>query len=206
MKKATVQLPDLNGHFGPAGNEKITILLLGAKSNHPLGTFAPDFPKTLKYVDIMTNELESDPKQESGFLGQTFFTRKDSKGSNEFVIISYWRSLTDVHRYAHGPTHKEAWKWWDSTIKSHNYIGFMHEVFEADKGKWESVYINFQPTLAGATTVLRKEGKLVSGAVGEEWICPLLEARGKLRTSNGRRGVGDTKEVEEMFKGNTYES
>jgi hypothetical protein len=82
----------------------------------------------------------------------------------------------------------------------------MHEVFEADKGMWESVYVNFQPTLLGSTTYLKKNGKLVSGEVSEEWISPLMDAaRGKLRTSMGRRGLGDKKEVvDSMFKGDTY--
>lgn len=82
----------------------------------------------------------------------------------------------------------------------------MHEVFEADKGMWEGVYINFQPTLLGKTTYLKKEGKMVGGEVAEEWISPLMDAsKGKLRTSNNRRGLGDKKEVvETMFKGDVY--
>lgn len=80
----------------------------------------------------------------------------------------------------------------------------MHEVYEADRGMYESIYINFQPTLAGATTVLTKDGKMADGTVGEEWVSPLLEARGKLRTSNGRRGVVDSEMVKEMFKNDIY--
>jgi hypothetical protein len=66
MKKTTVQLPNLAGEFGAPGSEKITILLLGAKSNHPMGTFAPDFPKVLGYLQKMSTELETDSKQDSG--------------------------------------------------------------------------------------------------------------------------------------------
>lgn len=204
-KKTTVQLPDLDGEFGKSGSEKIAVLLLGAKSNHPLGIFAPDFKTVGGLLSSMTKELENDPQQDSGFLGQTGFTRKAENGANEFVMISYWRSLGDVHRYAHGETHRDAWRWWEKTIKSHNYIGFMHEVYEADKGMWEGVYINFQPTLAGVTTILKKDGKLVGGEVGDQWISPLLEAKGELRTSNGRRGMKDKKEVvETMFRENVY--
>jgi hypothetical protein len=118
---------------------------------------------------------------------------------NEFLIISYWHSLADVHAFAHSPTHREAWRWWESTLKEHKHIGFMHEVFEADRGMWESVYVNLQPTLAGATTILKKGRDLVQGNVGDTWITPLLEARGKLRTSNGRRGGKEGKVEKEMF-------
>jgi hypothetical protein len=82
----------------------------------------------------------------------------------------------------------------------------MHEVFEADRGMWESVYINFQPTLLGATTFLKRDGKIVGGEVKEEWVSPLLDAnKGILRSSNGRRGTKDRKErVGDMFEGNAY--
>jgi hypothetical protein len=139
-------------------------------------------------------------------LGQTGFIRKDANGANENIFISYWRSLDDVHRFAHGPTHREAWRWWDATLMEHNHIGFMHEVFEADRGMWESVYINFQPTLLGATTFLKRDGKMVGGEVKEEWVSPLLDAnKGILRSSNGRRGERDRKErVGDMFEENAY--
>lgn len=219
--KTAVQLPDLDGKFGEPGSQKIAVLLLGAKSNHPLGTFAEGFGTTSKYMSQMIKELDFESRNETGckfraysiicsrsdkliVLGQTIFQRKDENGATELLLISYWRSLADVHRYAHGPIHTEAWKWWDSTIKSHNYIGFMHEVYEADRGMYESVYLNFQPTLAGATTILSRNGMMVDGKIGDEWVSPLLEARGKLRTSNGRRGVSDSEKVKDMFKVDIY--
>jgi hypothetical protein len=61
-----VQLTDLNGNFGRPGSEKIAVLLLGAKSNHPLGIFAPDFNTVGSYLQKMTKELENDPAQDSG--------------------------------------------------------------------------------------------------------------------------------------------
>lgn len=82
----------------------------------------------------------------------------------------------------------------------------MHEVYEADRGMWEGVYINFQPTLLGSTTYLKKDGKLVGGEVGEQWISPLMDAnKGPLRTSMARRGLNDDKDrIGDMFKVNNY--
>lgn len=112
------------------------------------------------------------------------------------MLVSYWRSLEDVHNYANSPLHKEVVKWWDSTIKEHSHIGFMHEVFEADKGHWENVYINFQPTGLGATTYLRKGDKLQGGEVPDEWVSPLVDAnKGKLRTGRGRVGKADAMRI-----------
>jgi len=205
MKKTTAQPLDVKGDFAGPGQEKIAILLLGAKSNHPLGFFAPDFGTVGEHLEAMTHELESEADQDTGFLGQTGWQRKDANGADELLFISYWRSINAVHAYAHGPLHREAWKWWESTIKKHNAIGFMHEVFEADKGQWEAVYINFQPTALGATTYLRRNGKTESGTVADEWVSPLLDAnKGKLRTSAGRRGQVHAAADQDKFGRNVY--
>jgi hypothetical protein len=121
-------------------------------------------------------------------------------------MISYWRSIAHVHAYAHGPLHRRAWLWWDKTLKQHNHIGFMHEVFEAPKGMWEAVYINFQPTMLGATTYLKKDdGKLEGGEVNPEWVSSLLDAnRGLMRTSAGRRGEKSVEADSDKFGTNYY--
>jgi hypothetical protein len=228
MKKTTAQPLDVNGDFAGPGQEKIAILLLGAKSNHPLGLFAPDFGTVGEHLEAMTHELESETDQDTGckclpsisshfnclpwthaliiiVLGQTGWQRKDANGADELLFISYWRSINAVHAYAHGPLHRKAWNWWESTIKKHNAIGFMHEVFEADKGQWEAVYINFQPTTLGATTYLRRNGKTESGTVADEWVSPLLDAnKGKLRTSAGRRGQVHAAADQDKFGRNVY--
>jgi len=195
LKKSTAQPHDREGNFTGPGKEKVAIMLLGAKSNHPLGVFEPEFGKVGKFLRKMTEELNGDPTQDSGFLGQSAVTRKDNNGATEQVMISYWRSIDDVHRYAYSPAHLAAWRWWNDNMKKLNHIGIMHEVYEADAGMWEGVYVNFQPTLLGNTTYLKKDGELVGGEVQEEWVRPLLDAnRGHLRTSMGRRGLVDKKE------------
>ena len=74
-------------------------------------------------------------------------------------------------------------------VKDLDHMGINHEIYVADKGNWESIYINFQPTMLGATTYLKRNGKLEGGVVPEEWLSPLVDAsRGTLRTSAGRLG------------------
>jgi hypothetical protein len=65
-KKSTAQVMDRDGNFPGAGEEKVAILLLGAKSNHPLGFFAPDFGKVGNYLKEMTEELEGADNQDNG--------------------------------------------------------------------------------------------------------------------------------------------
>jgi hypothetical protein len=61
MKKTTAQVPDVDGEFpsDPAG-EKIVSLLLGAKSNHPLGIFAPNYVQTADYMTKMSELLDAE--------------------------------------------------------------------------------------------------------------------------------------------------
>lgn len=121
------------------------------------------------------------------------------------MTISYWRSIEDVHAYAHSPLHRAGWHWWDTTLAEHKHIGFMHEVFEAPRGMWEGVYVNFQPVLLGATTFLRRGNKLEGGEVSNEWVSGLLDAnRGKLKTSQGRRDQVHENTDKDKFGVNYY--
>jgi hypothetical protein len=61
--------------------------------------------------------------------------------------------------------------------------------------------------LLGSTTYLKNpDGKLAAGTIGGEWINPLVDANtGPLRTSMGRRGMKDKKEIiGDMFDKNVY--
>jgi heme-degrading monooxygenase HmoA len=201
-KTTTGQMLSNNGEYTGPGERKIAILLLGVRINHPLGLFAPHFRHLgdlqAKMYDQLTNEVD---QKESGFLGHSSYTRSTASGGTELVGISYWRGLDDVHRYAHGPLHREAWDWWRATLKKNQlgHVGLFHEVFESDSKKYETLYINLQPILFGSTAVERevvgesdglKEGR-------KEWVMPLLDAtKGRLRTSHGRRGVGTGSENE----------
>jgi hypothetical protein len=81
----------------------------------------------------------------------------------------------------------------------------MHEVFEAPKGMYEAVYINFQPTLLGATTYLKRGDKLEGGNVPDQWVGSLLDAnRGRMRTSVGRRGQKSADADKDKFGKNYY--
>jgi hypothetical protein len=74
-----------------------------------------------------------------------------------------------------------------------NAVGINHEIYEAQPGAFENVYVNFQPTLLGATSFLKQDGKMVSGTVAPEFIHPLVDARkGKLAKSSARLGWDPT--------------
>lgn len=192
--RATALLPEQDGQITGPGQGKVAILLLGAKSNHPMGIFAPRFMEVGKQLFAMNKQFDG-PDAPEGILGQTSYERKDERGAREFVFISYWRSIEDLHAFAHSGLHRETWLWWEKNVKEMGYCGINHEIYEAEPGAWENVYVNFQPTQLGATSFLRKsDGSVEGGVVGDEWIHPLVDARrGKLAKSSARLGRDPTK-------------
>lgn len=187
--RVTALTPDKeSGEIATPAGEKIVVFHLGAKSNHPFGFFAPQFQGVGKWVARMNAAMDSG--EVTGFLGQTTFHRMDERGAPEVVLISYWQSIEDLWKFAHTGVHREGWNWWEKTIKDNGYVAINHEIFEADAHHWENIYVNFQPTLMGATTYLKKGGKtLEGGIVPDEWISPIVEAKkGKLARSSGRMG------------------
>ncbi|KAH8807791.1 hypothetical protein F5884DRAFT_752369 [Xylogone sp. PMI_703] len=204
-KKVAAMLPDRDGELNGPGKEKVAVLLLGSKINHPMGVFAPRVLEFNKFVMAMYSDLESADHQDNGFLGMSPWTHDSENGGIDLCTIMYFRSVQDVHNFAHSPVHKEAWKWWDEHVKELGHIGIMHEVFEAPAGSWEGVYINFQPVLMGATTFLKRGDKLIGGTVDDSWISPIVDAsRGRMRTSNGRRGQTGKLSDEDIFGKNVY--
>ncbi|KIW99490.1 uncharacterized protein Z518_11229 [Rhinocladiella mackenziei CBS 650.93] len=189
LHRVSPQIPDEDGNFHQeASDEKVVVFFLGAKGNHPLGFFAPNLKEISGYLGNMIKQCEKDAP-DSGFYGGSSWTSQDKKGATEFLFISYWRSIDDIHRFAYGPLHREAWDWWNKNSKQSDHLGIHHEMFEVDRKHWEGIYLNFQPTLMGATTYLRKGDKMVGGTVDDQWISPLVDARGgKLRSSAGRLG------------------
>lgn len=186
--KWCVNVPDADGNIStePAA-EKVAVIMICLKINHPLGMLAPLVKEIGGIADAMSVELDNNAES-NGFFGQSAWSTTDSRGATELMLLSYWRSIEDIHKYAEGPTHREGLVWWDKYAAAGKvqHIGIDHELFEAPKHKWEKISINFQPTRLGATSFLRKGDKLIGGTVDDQWISPIVEARHQYRTSRGR--------------------
>ncbi|KAL9608102.1 MAG: hypothetical protein Q9167_007040 [Letrouitia subvulpina] len=140
---------------------------------------APEFSKTGQHLDKMWADAEGNPEV-SGFIGRSAQFISPSVHSLTIVTISYWRSLEDLHTFAHSPVHRAAWDWWAATKKQLPHIGLMHETFESEPGKWENLYEGF--TKVGMGEIRRPlEGK-------KETVPALVEASGRFRTMGGRLG------------------
>ncbi|KIW79173.1 hypothetical protein Z517_05785 [Fonsecaea pedrosoi CBS 271.37] len=206
--RVSPQIPDEDGTFHEeAAEEKLAVFMLGAKVNHPLGIFAPNVKTIGDYLSQMIQDLEAE-NPDLGYYGGSNWTSQDKNGATELMNLSYWRSAEDIHKFAYGKLHRECWDWWNKTIKENDHIGINHEIFEVDRKHWEAIYVNFQPTMLGATTYLRKGDKMVGGTVEDQWISPLVDAsRGKLRSSAGRLGrqPGELYEKHGLAPGATYD-
>jgi len=183
LDKWTALVPNISGQISETpANEKIAVFLLCFKVNHPLGFFASHVKDVGVFANKMYADLENNMQNNNGFLGQSNWTSVDENGAIELLVLSYWRCYEDVVNYSQGKQHREAWNWWNEMHQQNKqqieHIGISHEVFECPRSSWENVSINFQPTRLGATMFFQKEeGK---------WVSPIVEAKGKLRTSKGR--------------------
>lgn len=195
-EKWATTIPDTDGNFSaePADG-KVAVLLLCLKVNHPLGLFAPNVKRVDDFANDMAKELDAGAK-DNGFLAQTAYSNRDAKGAPEIMLVSYWRSIEDIHNYSNGPLHKQAMKWWEDMNKNDKegmkHVGISHEIFEAPRSRWEAVYINTQPTRMGATSFFKKGDKHMGGIAEDQWISPVVAGTGKWRTSRGRLNWAET--------------
>jgi hypothetical protein len=75
-----------------------------------------------------------------GYSGWTALT--EQRTSNQVMVVCYFRTLEDLHNFAHGPLHRKGWDWWNRMTKDHPHLSIMHEVYHAPKGHWENIFIN----------------------------------------------------------------
>ena len=66
FKNVAPTVPDENAVNQGPGQEKVAILLLGAKSNHPMGVFSPDYKLVNDFITRMTDQLEDPMNQDAG--------------------------------------------------------------------------------------------------------------------------------------------
>jgi len=84
--RRTAIVPDQNGIINDTGKENVTIVLLGAKSNHPFGVFAPEFLKTFKWLDLMSKSFDGTDAPDGGKFPPTHLT-----SPHDYSFLSYLR-------------------------------------------------------------------------------------------------------------------
>ncbi|KAK8116684.1 uncharacterized protein PG998_004965 [Apiospora kogelbergensis] len=185
--KFTAQVPGPDGAVPTLPSENpICLLVLAARSNGPLGIFAPGFREVGKYMESMRAALEDgDDGVNHGFLCQTMYLAANERPTaNQLMMMCYFRSADDAHAFAHGQTHRKAWEWWVGITQRYPHLSIRHELYDVPAGHWENISINSHPAgLSGMNAPVRCEGG---------WTRPLFDARKlNLRTTMGRLGHTD---------------
>lgn len=154
-------------------------------------------------------------KEKYGFLGSSNWIGNSHQATdNELLTIMYFRDMDGLHRFAHDDIHREGWRWWNDHVKQYPHIAIWHEAYNVPAGRWESVYINTEPTMLGkqystqpflffepsasvgganscaigATTHPRR--KADSSEIQTRWHSPIIDSRkGLLKTMGGRMGA-----------------
>lgn len=160
--KWTTQLP-LAGSAASSqerspGDEQIVVFVLGARSNHPRGRFAPGWAVIGKYFGDMWRDLAKN-RQTNGFLGKTStLIATDEDCGNTMCWLSYWKDLESLQAFANGPVHKKGMVWLTKIgLTEYPSIGIMHETYHIPKGHWETISLNTRPFGLAATQHFRED-------------------------------------------------
>ncbi|KAJ9624523.1 hypothetical protein H2203_005258 [Taxawa tesnikishii (nom. ined.)] len=179
--KFSAQFPDALGNYGSTpGRNEVGVLLIGARSNSPLGLLAPGFREIGNYFQEMNEALEASPNR------------------NASLVVMYFKNVSYVHKYAESPLHRHAVNHWNKElVKKYPHLSIYHELFQVPRGNWESIYENCPPLgLAATKHAVRGKGEGEGEGEAEvEWMSPVVDARrGILSTSKGRMSGRDSDE------------
>ncbi|KAL7926000.1 hypothetical protein ACQKWADRAFT_281492 [Trichoderma austrokoningii] len=179
MGKFSAQFGDAAGNAPTESSQnQIAIIQLASRSNHPMGIFGPGYKQIGTFFREMIVKLTED--KDSGFLGSSsYLCNGERSTANSSVTCCYFRSVEDIHRFAHSPQHREAWDWWNNITATHPHLSIMHELYSAPAKGWENIYINNHRS--GIANIQRPV--IVNG---KEYQPIANAARGPLTTQKGR--------------------
>jgi hypothetical protein len=141
-------------------DEGFVVFLIGARFNR--WWMLPAMWAVAAAMNRMMRELLADPS--SGLLSY------ESYGGRTTLMLQYWRSIEDLHRYARNRQrqHVPAWRAWIQKW-GRGAVGIWHETYVVEPGTYECFYQHMPP--------------FGFGKVG-----PRVPADGPLKTSAGRLG------------------
>jgi len=177
---AMFRADDGSKSINPAG-KGLTLLILGIKITHPLGFFSPGAKQTGEYFTSLVKELNANPSEHGWIGGSTVQgVPSSSASSGHLTLIGYFKTMDDLHRFAHGTMHREAWNWWNRNVKNMPHIGVYHEAYDVPSKSWEAIYVQTPKLGLSAGKVEMADG---------HWEDMLIEAKkGVWRSSEGRMG------------------
>ncbi|KAK2669016.1 Monooxygenase [Fusarium oxysporum f. sp. vasinfectum] len=178
----------------------VCVIILAARSNHPLGMFAPNYKTLFEFGNKNVADLEANAP-ENGYLGMPGWLQAgDRLTGSEAMVVGYFKDVSNLHKFAQGSSHRNGWNWWNSIVKDNPHLGIMHEVYMVPKNHWESIYINYHRTVLAATNVaipasVEKPGQTMTQE-DTIWVAPIVESRnGVWKSSKGRMGLEESGKI-----------
>ncbi len=123
-----------NERLMSAAEGDVVVFLIGMRVNRWWKIW--QWLRTAIAMPPMLRELSANP--ELGFLGgESWFGRTT-------VMVTYWKSVDHLFRYARMRTaqHLPAWRAFNRRIGTNGDVGIWHETYRARAGDHESVYVN----------------------------------------------------------------
>lgn len=123
------------GRYTAEIDEPFIVFLIGMRVNRIFAV--RKWLRTARAMNKMLRALQTHP--EKGFMGGQAIRYRRGLG-----LIQYWRSFDDLERFARNPSepHLEAWGRYNQTIGADGTVGFWHETYMVEPGKYEAVYGN----------------------------------------------------------------
>ncbi|PRQ03437.1 hypothetical protein ENSA5_15980 [Enhygromyxa salina] len=146
-------------------DEGFVVFLIGARINK--WWLIPVVWAVSAAMGRMMRELTADP--DSGLLSHESYTGRTT------LMIQYWRSHADLHRYARDKEreHAPAWREWIREW-GRGALGIWHETYVVEPGSYECFYHHMP-------------------AFGLGKVGPLVPATGELKTAAGRLAAGEAR-------------
>ncbi|PVH98545.1 hypothetical protein DM02DRAFT_530950 [Periconia macrospinosa] len=144
--KQSIRIPRSDGGVPEKmGDQQVVVFILGARSSHPNGRFAPGYAKLgVAFVSLWKDAEKH--REEYGYLGKTpMMMTTEESCNNTMVWISYWKSVDHLYKFANAPIHREIWAKYNEILKTHTHMGLSHELYIAPEKHWEAIYSNYRP-------------------------------------------------------------
>jgi hypothetical protein len=154
--------------------------------------FAPHYKELASNMQSLVHDLDVHAPT-NGFLGgNSFLNSSDRTTGSEIMVLCYFKTHRDLQALAHGPHHRKSWDWWNdlSRQKKVGHMSICHEVYCAEKGAWEGIYVNHFPSFFMGT-----KHWVTDGEKGE-WKSPRVEGKGRFRSAMGRMGRSEGEDNE----------
>ena len=111
-----------------------------------MGMFAPGYKELGDRFDSMLYQLQSNffspirlsayqysivqtekTGDQFGFLGATRYIGCNERATNNDIMsMLFFKTADGLRDFAHSPIHREAWQWWNASLKSHPHLSIWH--------------------------------------------------------------------------------